>query len=90
MKIVLVTVGILVVLAIVLIFYDVTNSAKENDYIDNANCDSLKIYIDAGRDGKDYFAFWTMESQETVNFVITDKRVDRAQLKYQWECNEKD
>ena len=86
MKIVLVTVGILVVLGIVLIFYNVTNSTVENDYIDNADCNSLKHYIDAGRQGKDYFAHWTYESQETINFSITDKRVDRAQLKYQWNC----
>ena len=80
-------VGVLTITGVVLTYVDVNNSAKENDFIDNAECNSLKIYIDAGREGKDHFAYWTMESQETVNFSITDKRVDRAQLKYQWECN---
>lgn len=87
MKVVLVVVGVMVVLAIVLMFVNVTNSA-ENNYIDTAECESLKIYIDAGREGKDLFAHWTYESQETVNFRITSDNVDRAQLKYQWECNE--
>lgn len=86
MKIVLAIVGILVVIGIVLIFFTVNNSTIENNYIDNADCNSLKHYIEAGRQGKDYFAHWTYESQETINFSITDKRVDRAQLKFLWKC----
>lgn len=90
MKVFLVLVSILIVVGIVTSYYNQTNFAVENNYIDNAECGSLKIYIDAGREGKDLFAHWTHESQETVNFRITPDNVDRAQLKYQWECNEKD
>ncbi len=85
-KIFLIGVVALIVYAVFLTIDTVDNIQKENNFIENADCNSLEVYINAGREGKDYFAYWTMETQETVNFSITDKRVDKAQLKYHWEC----
>ncbi len=50
----------------------------EEEYIMNTSCDGLKIYIDAFDDGKGLFAYWTLESQETINFKITENNVDIA------------
>lgn len=50
----------------------------EEEFIMNTSCDSLKIYIDAFDDGKGLFAYWTYETQETVNFKITEKNVEIA------------
>ena len=88
LKVVLVSIAILVALTVYVLYADTTNYAKENNYIENADCNSLKHYVDAGRLGKDYFAVWTSESQETINFKINNKNVDKAQMKYMWECNQ--
>jgi len=62
------------------------NDKLEKEYIDNADCSSLKHYVDAGNDGKDFFAVWTYETQKTINFRITEVNIDYANLKYQSEC----
>ena len=90
MRVFLITVITIMVIGIAVSYVGETSHSKENDFIENASCNSLKIYVDAGREGKDYFAYWTMESQETINFKITSEHVDKAQLKYQWGCNEQD
>ena len=87
---------IFVALATVLVLFTISfittesNHVKETDFIKNADCNGLKIYVDAGREGKDHFAYWTMESQETINFKITPEHVIEGQLKYQWECSEQE
>ena len=91
MTVFLVAVATIIVSGIaVSLINDLENHTKETDYIENANCTGLKIYVDAGRDGKDHFAYWTMESQETINFKITPEHVIEGQLKYQWECSEQE
>jgi uncharacterized protein (UPF0333 family) len=88
MMVFLVVVITIIVIGIAVTYVNETNHTKETDFIKNASCESLKIYVDAGREGKDHFAYWTMESQETINFKITPEHVIEGQLKYDWECNE--
>jgi len=90
MRVFLIVIIIIMVIGITTSYFNETNHSKQNEFIENADCNSLKIYVDAGREGKDHFAYWTMETQETINFSITPEHVDKAQLKYQWECNEQE
>ena len=55
---------------------------KELQYIENADCDGLKIYLDAAEEGKTLFAYWTYQTQETINFRITPENVEIAQYVY--------
>ncbi len=50
----------------------------EEQFIMNAPCDSLQIYLDAAKDDKDFFAYWTSETQETLNFRITQSNTEIA------------
>ena len=88
MRVFLIAVITIMVIGISTMYVNETNHAKENNFIVNADCNALKIYVNAGREGKDHFAFWTMETQETINFKITPEHVDNAQLKYHWECEQ--
>ena len=78
MLIVLVTVTIWMVwFAIYVDFED-----KELQYIENADCDGLEIYLEAAEDGKTLFAYWTYQTQETINFRITSGNVEIGQEAY--------
>ena len=60
----------------VLFILDSISNDAELQYIINADCDGLKIHIDAFDEGKGLFAYWTSESQETINFKITEKNAE--------------
>ena len=55
---------------------------KELQYIESADCDALKIYLDAAEEGKTLFAYWTYQTQETINFRITPENVEIGQKAY--------
>ena len=62
--------------ASILCFNDINN--KEEKYIMNASCDGLQIYINAFDEDRKLFAYWTYQTQETINFNITEKNVEIA------------
>jgi len=70
--------GIGIIAASVLFYFIESNDAKEEKFIMNAPCDSLLIYVEAFEEGKTLFAYWTFETQETVNLKITEKNVEIA------------
>ncbi len=70
-----------------IIYSTVDTSEVEEYFVTTTTCDSLLVYIQAGVDGKDFFAQWTIESQETINFRITDHWIDKAQERYEWKCD---
>ena len=55
---------------------------KELQYIESADCDALKIYLDAAEEGMTLFAYWTYQTQETINFRITLENVEIGQKAY--------
>ena len=55
---------------------------KELQYINSTDCDGLKIYLDAAAEGKTFFAYWTYQTQETINFRITPENVEIAKSVY--------
>ncbi len=79
----LVTVAIWMVFLITIYFsVDFGNNDKELQYIENADCDGLRIYLEAAEDGKTLFAYWTYQTQETINFRITSGNVVIGQEAY--------
>lgn len=79
----LVTVAIwLVWFAIVDYSNNDSNNDKEIQYIIDADCDALKIYLDAAEEGMTLFAYWTYQTQETINFRITLENVEIGQKAY--------
>ena len=79
---------ILAVSVAVLYNYESNNNHVQLTYINDADCTGLEYYIDAGNDGKDFFAIWTSETQKTVNMRITMDIVDLAEAKYDNNCIE--
>ena len=79
----------LVTVAIWLVWFaivDYSNNDSNNDnelqYIESADCDALKIYLDAAEEGMTLFAYWTYQTQETINFRITPENVEIGQKAY--------
>ena len=79
---------ILAVSIAVLYNYESNNNLVQLTYINDVDCTGLEYYIDAGNDGKDFFAVWTFETQKTVNMRITMDMVNLAETKYNNNCLE--
>ncbi len=61
----------------------VESEDAELNYIINSACDGLEIYLEAAEDGKTLFAYWTYQTQETINFRITPDNVEIGQEAYE-------
>jgi len=86
-KLVIVTVIVVWAICGTITIYQLTND-KEKIFVETSDCEFLSYYIEAGDDGKDFFAIWTYETKETVNFKIHEDMVETAKKRYAMECND--
>ncbi len=72
------------VMSIIYVAIDfITESKNEEKYLINADCVGLEIYLDAAEEGRTLFAYWTSQTQDTINFRITSDNVEIAQEAYE-------